>query len=313
VAQLSTGPVARPAGGQPAGPGRLRSAALVLAGASLFGTVGTAQLVGPDVPAPQLAAARLVLAAAVFMLVAVATGHVGGLASGWRHAPTWWAAMGQAGFNLCFLGAMTQAGVAVGTLVAIGATPVLTGLATRHASRLWVLATGIAVTGLVLLVGGQLRTDSAPSLAGILLALGASASYATYIIAGNTAASRGLELQSFLATAFSIAALATAPLLVAGEMAWAATGAGALLVVYLALVPTVVAYNLFNRGLHGVRPSTASTLGLVEPVVAAVLAVLLVGERLSAVGVLGALLIVTGLLVLVRTAGREERVPVELG
>jgi drug/metabolite transporter (DMT)-like permease len=41
--------------------------------------------------------------------------------------------------------------------------------------------------------------------------------------------------------------------------------------------------------------------------------VLLVGERLSAVGVLGALLIVTGLLVLVRTAGREERVPVELG
>jgi drug/metabolite transporter, DME family len=285
----------------------------VLGGAALFGTVGTAQLLGPDVPAPELAAARLLLAAAVFVLLAVATGHAGGLVSGWRRVPAWWAALGQAGFNLCFLGAMTSAGVAVGTLVAIGATPILTGLVTRHVSRRWVLATAIAVVGLALLVGGQMRSESAPSWTGILLALGASASYATYIIAGNAAASRGLELHSFLAVAFSLAAMATLPLLLLGDVAWLGSWSGALLVVYLALVPTVVAYNLFNRGLHGVRPSTASTLGLIEPVVAAVLAVLLVDERLSPTGVAGALLIVTGLLLIVRAAGDEERVPVELG
>ncbi len=309
MAQLST----QPANAQPAGPGRFGSAALVLGGAALFGTVGTAQLLGPDVPPPQLAAARLLLAAAVFVLLAVVTGHVVGLVGGWRQAPTWWAALGQAGFNLCFLGAMNQAGVAVGTLVAIGATPILTGLLTRHVTRLWLVATCIAISGLALLVGGQMRTESAPSPLGILLALGASASYATYIIAGNAAASRGLELQSFLAVVFSIAAVATIPLLIVGEVAWLATGAGLLLVVYLAMVPTVIAYNLFNRGLHGVRPSTASTLGLIEPVVAAVLAVLLVDERLSPAGVAGALLIVTGLLLIVRSAGSEERVPVELG
>ncbi|HET6624975.1 MAG TPA: EamA family transporter [Nocardioidaceae bacterium] len=299
-----------------ADPGPVRgfgSAALVLGGAALFGTVGTAQLLGPDVPAPQLAAARLLLAAAVFVLVAVATRQVAGLVTGWRQPATWFAALGQAGFNLCFLGAMNQAGVAVGTLVAIGATPILTGLATRHVSRLWLVATCIAVGGLALLVGGQLRTESAPSTAGIVLALGASASYATYIIAGNAAASRGLELQSYLAVTFTIAAVLTFPLLLVGEVAWAWTGPGALLVVYLALVPTVLAYNLFNRGLHGVRPSTASTLGLIEPVVAALLAVLLVDERLSPAGVVGAVLIVTGLLLIVRSAGSRERVPVELG
>ena len=274
----------------------------MLAGAALFGTVGTAQLLGPDVPAPQLAALRLLLAAGIFVLVAAATRHLVGMGTAWRHAPTWWAGLGQAGFNLCFLGAMNEAGVAVGTLVAIGAAPILTGLVTRHVSRVWLVATFIAVSGLVLLVGGQLRTESAPSAVGILLALGASASYATYIIAGNAAGGRGLETPSYLAVAFLVAAALTLPLLFLGELAWTWTGSGALLVGYLAVVPTVVGYSLFNRGLPGVRPSTASTLGLMEPVVAALLAVLLVGERLSLVGAGGALLIVTGLVVIVRAA-----------
>ena len=281
---------------------RLGSAALVLGGAALFGTVGTAQMLGPDVPAAQLAAARLLLAAAVLVLVAVVTHQLLGLSIAWRHAPTWWAGLGQASFNLCFLGAMGQAGVAVGTLVAIGATPVLTGIATRQVSRSWLVATGVAVAGLALLVGGQIGSGTAPSGWGILLALGASASYATYIIAGNAAAARRLETQSFLASAFSISALFTLPLLFLGDVRWVAGGAGALLVAYLAVVPTVAAYSLFNRGLRGVRAGTAATLGLVEPVVAALLAVLLVGERLSAVGTGGALLVVVGLLLIVAAA-----------
>lgn len=293
-------------------PGSFGSAALVLAGAALFGTIGTAQLLGPAVPSPQLAGARLLLAGILLLAVAVATGHLRGLRASWRQAPAWWAALGQAGFNLCFLGAMVEAGVAVGTLVAIGATPVLTGLATRHVSRMWVLATCIAVAGLGLLVGGQLGSESAPSAWGIVLALGASASYATYIIAGNAAVARGLEVQPYLAVAFSLAAVMTFPLLLVGEVAWAWTPGGALLVAYMAVVPTVVAYSLFNRGLRGVRSSTASTLGLIEPVVAAALAVALVGERLSPVGVLGAALILAGLLLIVRSA-RDSSADLRLG
>jgi DME family drug/metabolite transporter len=53
-----------------------------------------------------------------------------------------------------------------------------------------------------------------------------------------------------------------------------------------------------------VRASTASTLGLIEPVVAASLAVLVVGETLTAAGAAGAVLVLAGLLLVVRSAGR---------
>jgi DME family drug/metabolite transporter len=50
-----------------------------------------------------------------------------------------------------------------------------------------------------------------------------------------------------------------------------------------------------------VRSSTASTLALVEPVVAASLAYLLLGERLGGPGLLGAALVLLGLLLIVRS------------
>ncbi|HEX6247785.1 MAG TPA: EamA family transporter [Nocardioidaceae bacterium] len=299
MAQLS-GQTAQPATGPAAHP--VVSALLVLAGASLFGTVGTAQALGPDVPASALAASRMLLTAVVFGAIAVALGSRRGILLAARQAPAWFAGAGQGAFNLFFLAAMKEAGVAVGTLVAIGAAPVITGLITRHVTRLWLLATTVAVAGLALLVVGQQSTSMAASPLGIALALGAAASYATYIVAGNAAEARGLDTQSFLAAAFAVSALLTLPWLILGELAWVTTGGGALLLGYLVLVPTILAYSFFNRGLRGVRSSTASTLALVEPVVAATLAYVLLGERLGALGLVGAGMILLGLLLIVRSA-----------
>lgn len=301
MAELST----RPRPEVTAAPRSFTSALLVLAGASLFGTVGTAQALGPDVPAESLAAARMCLTAVLFVVVAVAAGGAAAVLASARQPAAWFAGLGQGAFNLCFLAAMKETGVAVGTLVAIGATPVITGLVTRHITRLWVMATTVAVAGLALLVLGQQGTDTPTSSVGVLLALGAAASYATYIVAGNAAEARGLETGSFLAAAFSVSALVTFPWLLLGQTRWVASTGGALLLGYLVVVPTLLAYNLFNRGLRGVRSSTASTLGLVEPVVAATLAITILGERLSPSGLLGGAVVLLGLLVIVRsTAGR---------
>jgi len=288
----------------------LGSAGLVLGGAALFGTVGTAEVLGPVVPATGLAAARLLLTAMLLVAVALTAGHGRAVLACLRRSPTWWAGLGQAFFNLCFLAAMRQAGVAVGTLVAIGATPVLTGLLTRQVSPRWLAATGVAVAGLALLVAGQASGTATfrPSALGILLALGASASYATYIIAGNAAVARGLATTPYLAAAFAVSAVLTVPFL-PGEAGFLARPSAWLLVGYLAVVPTVAAYSLFNRGLRGVRSATASTLGLLEPVVAAVLAVLVIGERLGAVAVAGAALILLGLVLVVRSAARMTQSP----
>lgn len=297
MAQLSAQeprPAARPA----AHP--FRSALFVLGGASLFGTVGTAQALGPDLPPEALAGARMLVTALVFVTLAAVVRRGAGVVVAAGHAPTWLAGLGQGGFNLFFLAAMTEAGVAVGTLIAIGATPVVTGLITRRVSRLWAVATAIAVLGLVLLVGGQQGAPVAPSPAGVALALGAAVSYATYIVAGNAAEARGLETQSFLAAAFSVSALVTLPWLLLADLGRLVTPEAAVLVAYLVLVPTILAYSLFNRGLRGVRSSTASTLALVEPVVAATLAYLLLGERLGGTGLLGAALVLVGLVLVVR-------------
>jgi len=53
---------------------------------------------------------------------------------------------------------------------------------------------------------------------------------------------------------------------------------------YLAIGPMFLAYLLFGAGLRTVRGSTATTITLVEPLAATILAILVVGERLDPVG-----------------------------
>jgi len=75
---------------------------------------------------------------------------------------------------------------------------------------------------------------------------------------------------------------------------WSNAGVG----LYLAVVPMFAGYVLFGMGLARVPASTATLLSLVEPVAAAVLAVLVVGEVLAPVGWLGIGLIAGSLAVL---------------
>ena len=78
----------------------------------------------------------------------------------------------------------------------------------------------------------------------------------------------------------------------------------------MAFVPMFLGYICFGYGLSRVRASTATTLTLIEPVVAAVLAVVIVGERLPALGWIGVGLVVVCLLVLTIPRGhRAQTVP----
>ncbi|MGI8875289.1 MAG: EamA family transporter, partial [Egibacteraceae bacterium] len=57
-------------------------------------------------------------------------------------------------------------------------------------------------------------------------------------------------------------------------------------------------YSLFASGLSLLAAATVATLTLVEPLAAALLAVVVLGERPGAVAVLGAGLVATGLVLL---------------
>ncbi|CAM5541689.1 EamA family transporter [Streptomyces hirsutus] len=59
---------------------------------------------------------------------------------------------------------------------------------------------------------------------------------------------------------------------------------------YVAAIPTALAYGLYFAGAAVVRSATVSVIMLLEPVSAAVLAVLLLGERLTPAMLAGTLL-----------------------
>ena len=274
-----------------------RGPSLMLAAAALFGTIGTARLLGPDAPAAGVGAVRLGLAAIILVALAQVRG---GWVAQLRRGPTLVAGLAQAAFQVTFLGAVVQTGVAVGTLVAIGSAPLLAGLLARQVSRQWLLATGVAVAGLVLLVLGGAGARLSPS--GLLLALGAGASYATYVVATARALDDGSAPALVTAVAFGVAAVLLSPALWLTDLAWVGTGSGWLMVGYLALVPTVLAYRLLAGALVLVPPATAQTLALAEPVVATVLGVVVLGERLAPLGWAGAALVLAGLMLVARRA-----------
>ncbi len=275
----------------------------------MFGTVGTARLLGPAAPAVSVSAIRLALAVAALLLLAGVHGAAA-FAAASRLPAVWIAGLAQAAFNVTFFEAVTRSGVALGTLVAIGCTPVLTGLMARQVTRAWMLATSLALLGLAALLSGDLGNGA--SVSGLLFALGASASYATFITASSSLASSEVAPPARLAVIFGVAALTLSPALLVSDLTWVTKAGGLAMALYLAMAATVLAYNLFNGGLRTVEPGTAATLALVEPLVAAVLGVLVLGEHLSPLSWLGAGVVLVALLLMVRVSSppHHERLPV---
>ncbi len=68
-----------------------------------------------------------------------------------------------------------------------------------------------------------------------------------------------------------------------------------------------MAYALFFRGLRSAAPGTAALLALLEPLTGAVLADLLLGERLSATGMAGAAVIGAAVIITVRANRGADR------
>ncbi|MGI8888344.1 MAG: EamA family transporter [Nocardioidaceae bacterium] len=271
-------------------------ALLVVAGAALFGTIGTARLLGPEAPAISVGVVRLLLAAAVLIALAWTHGRQQ-LFAAWCLPAVWVAGVSQAAFNVTFFGAVTRAGVAIGTLVAIGCTPILTGLLARRFPPGWLAATSLALAGLVALLSGGF--DHGVTVSGLLFALGASASYSGYILSSAALARSSLEMDSKLAAIFTVAALCLTPGLLLYPLDWAATGGGIAMAAYLGVPATVLAYHLFNRGLRLIEPGPAATLALTEPLVAALLGVVVLGERLTPLSWLGAATVLAALVVMI--------------
>ena len=280
--------------------------------AALWGTTGTAQALGPDSSDPaSVGAARVALGALVLALLAWRAGalpsregsHARGLLAR-TPAPVLIVLGGLtvATYQAFFFQGVARAGVAVGTVVALGVAPLATGLLGlllgERVTRRWALATAGAIVGVLLLVAGSAGDGGRLDLVGIAAALGAGVSYAGYTIAARALMVQGWPGLRVMAWFFALRALFLAPALALGDLGWLATTSGVLMVLWLGIAATGLSYVLFQHGLGSLPASTVATLSLAEPVTATLLGVLVLREHLTGLTTLGIAVVVASLSVM---------------
>ena len=287
--------------------------ALVLA-SLLWGTTGTTASFLPDDVSPLAVGASTMGIGGVLLFLASARGAIRVLRD---RAARRWVALGAVGvfvYPLAFYAGMDLAGVAVGNVVALGSGPVFAALLEwlwerRPLSLRWALSTGLAVLGIAMLAIGKQADDGArplDTIAGVGLGLLAGLAYALYTYASSRAIHAGQPSQGVMGAMFGLGALLLLPVLLVTGAPLLQSGNTVGIAAYLAIGPMFIAYLLFGIGLRSIRSSSATTITLLEPVVATVLAVVVVGERLAPVGWVGLALVLAGLTVLV-TARRGPK------
>lgn len=289
----------------------------VLAAALCFATTGTAQaLAGVDASPLAVGAARIVVGGGILGTIALLRARPRAEIPGAKGPTALLIALGAAGVlayqPLFFLGTREN-GVAIGTVVALGSAPIATGIvdairSRRAPSGRWMLATAVALVGVVLVSG---MTGGAVALApgGLLASAGAGMSYALYTVCGKALIERGWDSTRVMGTVFGVAAVASAPVLLVAGTSWLLTPNGFALTLWLGIVTTAVAYLLFGWGLARLTAVTVSTLTLAEPLGATILGLLVLHEHLTAVSAIGLTLIAVGLAVVSAPSRRRQGVP----
>lgn len=293
--------------------------ALVIA-SLLWGTTGTTASFLPDDVSPLAVGASTMGIGGLLLFAATARSAMRVLRDPESRRWVLIGALGVVVYPLAFYAGMDLAGVAVGNVVALGSGPAFAALVEwlverRALSARWAVSTGLAVAGIALLaLGREVDTGAGRGgiVTGVVLALLAGLAYALYTYAsGRAIRGRGdvatHPSRAVMGAMFGAGAVLLLPVLLV-------TGAPLLqspqtvgIAAYLAIGPMFAAYLLFGVGVRAIRSSTVTTITLLEPVVATVLAVTIVGERLAPVGWAGLGLVLAGLTLLL-TARRGSAV-----
>ena len=216
-------------------------------------------------------------------------------------------ALALAVYPLAFYSSMKLSGVAIGTVVSIATAPFFSALLEcliskkNNINKRWLTSFAIGVVGIGLLVFSESSSTNESGddlkLLGIALGLVAGLCYAIYSWATKALIDKGIKSQAAMGSIFGLGAMLLLPTLwFTGENLFSSQ-INVLVISYLTLIPQCLGYIAFSFGLRHVTASSANLLTLFEPVVAAVLAVCVVGELIPFIGWLGMFLIVLCLLI----------------
>jgi drug/metabolite transporter, DME family len=292
--------------------------ACVLVASVLWGTTGTAATFAPAVGPLAIGAAAMGVGGLLQALIAGRRIAAERTALRAQRKVLLLGAGAVAIYPLAFYSSMRLAGVAAGTVVSIGTAPLASAVVERFADRhrlpaRWIAGAALGLSGTALLCVTEATAGAGghgggrpgwTTVAGLALGLAAGVLYAVYSWAAHRLMRRGVTSRAAMGAVFGLGGVMLLPVLVVTGAPLLASWPNAAVGSYMAAVPMFTGYLLFGWGLARIPATTATTLSLLEPAVAAVLAVLVVGERLPAAGWAGIALVVGCLATLTAPARR---------
>ncbi len=219
-----------------------------------------------------------------------------------------------AGFLVSYFTPIGMIGVTLASLVAISSAPLFTAslavaFLRERPTRGTLAALGLGVVGAGLVLTGQEGSglgDGSGRTGGVLLALLAGLCFGAenVVVRRLTARFHPTQLAA-LTTCVTVVLLAPLALPRGGVVSTSVEGWPWLL--YLAVFPTALAPALHNAGLRRVTAIAAAIVGVLEPLAAAALGLLVFHEALGPAGAIGAGLLLLALVLLYATRrGRVE-------
>ncbi|MBF6171593.1 DMT family transporter [Nocardia blacklockiae] len=285
-------------------PARDRAAAALVAAGILWGTGGLAGSLLADragLSPLSVATYRLLLGGGLAIVLLAVSGGLRGLprtrAAGRRMLGTG-ALLGC--YQACYFVAVQHISVSLATMVTIGTLPVFVAIGAAVRDRrapggTTLLAIAVAVTGLVLLTWSPGGVASGWTLvAGVGWALLAAAGFALMTLLTATPVP-GLDPLRTTAFGMLTGGLLLTPAALVSGMALPLRADVLLTAGYLGSAPTALAYTAYFRGLRTAAPVLAALAALLEPLTAALLSAVVLGDRLGGAGWCGAALLITAL------------------
>lgn len=272
---------------------------IVLSAAILWGTTGTAQTFIPTTVDPFFVSMLRLAIGGIILLMVLGLMRKLKFAD-WPWKKTLLTAAFLAVFQYCFFSSVRLTGVAIGTVLSIGSAPVFAGLfesfvLKKPPSRKWMMATVLTIAGCAILFFNKELVVFSPL--GAMFAIAAGLLFALYTLNNKRIVEENGALKT-VAVVFTISAMMLLPFMFFFESNGILTKTGIFSILYIGVVTTAIGYVLYSVGLKNVTSSSATTIALAEPLTAAILSVVVVGEYLNASGWFGMFMILIGLVIL---------------
>jgi DME family drug/metabolite transporter len=217
-------------------------------------------------------------------------------------------------YQVAFAVAITLANVTIVTLITLCTVPVCAAVMSRallgeQLQANIVAALVCAIAGVVLLVGFDTLTERGATMwLGIVFALVSALSFTLFQICGRVLANRYHPMQT-LSLFFLVAILALLPITLVNGFVTAYPPVGWLLLAHLGLGVSVLGYLFLVLGLRTTPVTMATIVALLEPLTGVTLAWLVFDERLGAMGLLGAALLLAAMMIVYRGSRTAASLP----